>query len=71
MSRNGYTPNSSNSSFLKTQMSRMLQTTFDRDTTTYCGKTGGSSSRLTRGDIAEVYVPLKKRIELSTLDIAN
>jgi hypothetical protein len=33
-----------------------------------CGITGGSSSRLARNDISEVYVPLKKRIELSTLE---
>jgi hypothetical protein len=69
-SRNANTLNNSNSSFLKTQVSKLMHSTFDRDTT-FCGVTGGSSSRLTRGDITEVYVPLKKRIELSAIDVAN
>jgi hypothetical protein len=29
---------------------------------TVSGKTGGSSSRLLRGDLKEVYIPLKRRL---------
>jgi len=53
---------------LKTQVSKLLQKTFDRDTSMSGGVPGGSSSRLARNDISEVYVPLKKRVELSTIE---
>jgi len=53
---------------LKTQVSKLLQKTIDRDTSISSGVPGGSSSRLARNDISEVYVPLKKRVELSTID---
>ena len=66
-SRNGVTTLAMNQSMLKTQVSKLLQRTFDRDTS-ISGVPGGSSSRLARNDISEVYVPLKKRVELSTIE---
>jgi hypothetical protein len=66
-SRNGVTTLAMNQSMLKTQVSKLLQRTFDRDTS-ISGVPGGSSSRLVRNDISEVYVPLKKRVELSTIE---
>ena len=53
---------------LKTQVSKLLQKgSLDRDLS-MSGVPGGSSSRLARNDITEVYVPLKKRMELSTIE---
>lgn len=35
---------------------------------TVSGLTGGSSSRLSRGDVGEVYIPLKRRMELCSIE---